>query len=223
MRVVRAEGYDEPRDAISHDWVRYLAVLGWDLCLVPNRLPDCCAHVRRVGIDALVLTGGNDLVERPGAADDVCPERTDTENALLDMACEDSIPVLAICRGLHVVNVHFGGRVTPDLAAATGSTVAHVAGTHTVDLSAPFAALQGEKTVKVNSYHRQGVLTGQVADGMESFAVSAKDSVVEGMVHREFPILAVQWHPERSNPAALLDRTLVTKLIDEGRFWSRIS
>jgi gamma-glutamyl-gamma-aminobutyrate hydrolase PuuD len=107
MRVVTAEGYTEERDALAWDWHRFLASAFPDACWLSipnlgNRVDD---YIREWRIDGLILTGGNDL----GSA----PLRDMTERALLGYALENSIPTFGVCRGLQVIQHHFGGAIRP--------------------------------------------------------------------------------------------------------------
>jgi gamma-glutamyl-gamma-aminobutyrate hydrolase PuuD len=200
MRITEAPNYHEPRDALGHEWVRRFD--GWDMVpmLIPNALADPTAYLERIQPDLLVLTGGDDI----GAT----PERDKTETTLLAHALKTGLPVLGVCRGLQVINTHFGG----DLGRVEG----HVGSRHDVAVSAPFADLYGE-TVEVNSYHGLSVTRDGLADGLMIIATDA-DGNIEAFCHASKPVAAIMWHPERD---ALLDadRQLMTQLMANGAFW----
>lgn len=196
MRVVEAASYAEPRDAISHDWIRWFDGIDAVPVLVPNVLPDPAAYVRRMGASALLLTGGNDL--------ETSPDRDRTEKALLAGALEHRMPVLAVCRGLQLVNSFFGGSLTRDLTPFGR----HVGVTHQVRLRGAGGLSGLPAEARVNSFHNQGVQMSGLAADLIPFATS-DDGIVEGLVHRDAPVIAVQWHPERENAGADVDRTLV--------------
>ena len=105
QRQVAVPGRDELRDALD---VRLPALL-WDLGFVPvplaNRIPDPRTYLDALALDGLVLSGGDD----PG----VTPERDRFEAAALDHAEAAALPVLAVCRGLQVLNLRAGGRLRP--------------------------------------------------------------------------------------------------------------
>lgn len=156
-------------------------------------------------LDGLVLTGGADVdpSNYHHAPDPnlgvVEPDRDVWELALLAAARKKDIPILAICRGLQLVNVAFGGtlRQHVELDDGVGHPQWDVNGretTHTVNVvegtmvSELFAG-----DIGVNSLHHQ--IVDQVGDGL---IVSAKapDGVVEGLETPDGKIMAVQWHPE---------------------------
>ncbi len=204
MRVVSDPATGEARDAVSHDWIELLGGYGVRTLLVPNGLPDPVAYVRAYGARGLLLTGGNDCLAGPTPGSPPAPARDNTEHALLDDAIERNFPVFGVCRGLHVINLHFRGRLETDLSAHAGVT-------HEVELTGPMSrdgAANGR--VVTNSYHRQGVLLDGLSGQLDAFAV-ATGGVVEGLRHRALPVTAVQWHPERPNPAIELDRSLLTE------------
>lgn len=158
---------------------------------LPSRV-DVDAAIDRV--DGLVLTGGTDVdPARYGAA--TCattpplePERDALELALLDAALARDLPVLAICRGLQLVNVSRGGTLHAHL------TDHPAGGSHDV-LVEPGTVLHGlhGPVTSVNSLHHQSV--DRVGRGLVVTA-RAPDGVVEGLELPGARLLAVQWHPE---------------------------
>ena len=154
-------------------------------------------------LDGILLTGGTDIgperygQEPQGKLYDPEPERDAFELALTDAAVADAIPVLGICRGLQVLNVHGGGTLHQDVPAHSRFDIAPETEIHRVrfEPSSTLADLYGaERTV--NSLHHQTV--AEVAAG---YAVTGRsdDGTVEGLEHPELPIVAVQWHPEMMN------------------------
>lgn len=210
MRVTEAAGYDEPRDSISHDWIRFLARHNCVPLLIPNLLEDVEAFFHRFQPQAVVLTGGNSVCTSTANGDDAAEAsnarlRDEQERRILDYCSRTGLPVMGVCRGMQFLNHYYGGRIEADLAAVDRSTQ-HVASSHSVDLSrVAIAEMAGSSTIEVNSFHDQGVLRDEVGDDLEPFAT--KGDVVEGLIHRRLPQLAVQWHPERpAAPAKLDDR-----------------
>ena len=218
MRVVSASNYMEPRDAISHDFIRWLESLGWQVALIPNCLRSSTNYLEETGIEAIVLSSGNDVIPRPGTLDDTSAERDLTENAMIVSAISLKRPVFGICRGLHIINRYFGGCVKADISTIDGAS-SHVATTHDVRLSERFAQIGGHAQIKTNSFHNQGFTRDDLGSDLVSFAESVADGVIEGLHHAELPILAVQWHPERKNFSAEFDRVLIQRLFSEGAFW----
>ena len=200
LRVVDAPDYDEPRDAISHDWIRTLCGWGMTPVLIPNLVPDPAAYLREAAVDLLVLTGGDSLGETPA--------RDETERRLLDSAQQSALPALGVCRGMQLMSAAAGGK--------TETIEGHVASTHGVTTEAPFSAHYA-RGVEVNSFHELAIAQEGMGDGYRIAAVDA-DGFVEAMVHEDLPFAGVMWHPERADaPAA--DRGLVESLAREGAFW----
>lgn len=188
MRIAENASYPERRDAISHDWSVYLDSLGILPVLVPNTLSDPARYLD-LGVRGLLLTGGDDL-GAPGQP----TQRDNTEDTLLTEALRRGLPVFGVCRGLQVLNRHYGGAVSEKLPEP------HV-GDHPVTMS------DGTERM-VNSFHNQGVMAGQLAPSLKAFA-QTRLGVVEAVRHVNAPVMAVQWHPERPNPSADLDRQLM--------------
>ena len=201
MRVTHETRYEESRDSISHDWLAHLASWRMTPLLIPNLIDSPEAYLESLAPDLLVLTGGGD----PGAT----PERDATESRLLAHALARALPVLGVCRGMQMVNLHFGGR----LATVEG----HVAQPHPVQLAAAWQPLYGAR-VTVNSFHALGVAPDGLAQELVAFAHDA-DGNVEALHHAVRPLAAVMWHPERAE-APEGDRRLVERLVQEGAFWA---
>ncbi|HEY2152219.1 MAG TPA: gamma-glutamyl-gamma-aminobutyrate hydrolase family protein [Vicinamibacterales bacterium] len=167
------------------------------------------------GIDGLMLTGGGDV--EPGLYHEAPhetvlpaePGRDDFEIALILEARRKQIPILAICRGIQVLNVAAGGSLYQDIPSQLPG-----AGAHSFDVPAhePYelaheiwiekdsllSRLMRERIVddgcEVNSRHHQAVK--QIAPGLKVTA-TAPDGVIEAIEDpaAEF-CLGVQWHPE---------------------------
>lgn len=178
-------------------------------------------------IDALVLSGGGDVEpHRYGQEPHEKTWRTnfdrdEFELELIRLAHERMMPVLAICRGIQVVNVAYGGTLIQDIPSAIGSMDHDVIGHAvwdghqpvTIAADSKIAKATGETEMLVNSIHHQAI--DRLADGFRAVAW-AGDGVVEGIEHedQDWELLAVQWHPEFlgdnfDEPSHLLFDTLV--------------
>ncbi len=161
--------------------------------------------------DALVLTGGHDvepsLYKGPQAhptITDVDPGRDKFEQQLINAAMHRRIPLLAICRGMQLVNVHFGGTLIPDIEEAGYRPHRAPKGAPecrhpvTVDAGSRLSAIVKTKTGEVNSSHHQAV--GKPGKRLVATARSA-DGIIEAMELESAGeiqfFLLVQWHPER--------------------------
>jgi putative glutamine amidotransferase len=184
------------------DYPRSIALAG-GLPVELTRDADAVEMIER--LDGLVLTGGADVDpehyhESPDAdLGPLEPDRDAWEMALLAAAREKDIPILAICRGLQLLNVVFGGtlRQHVELDGNAGHPQWDVDGhepTHSVNVvEGTVTARFYPNEIGVNSLHHQVV--EEVGEGL---IVSAKaiDGVVEGLETPNGRIVAVQWHPE---------------------------
>jgi putative glutamine amidotransferase len=151
--------------------------------------------VKNIDCGGIIFTGGNTLSGYGGDA----PERDETEKVLLDCAIKKGIPVYGLCRGMQFILDYFGYRLEP--------VEGHVAVRHKVG-----GALANRE---VNSYHNYGALISEMDSGsvLDVLAVS-EDGVVESVKHKEYPILATMWHPERNNPFERDDIKMIKELFD---------
>ena len=151
-------------------------------------------------VDGILLSGGADVAPGLYGQDpetDLYPPEVDRdrmEMALMDTAVETGLPVLGICRGLQLANVHGGGSLHQHVPEQARYDVPPMTTVDAVDFEADsvLGGLYGP-TRDVNSLHHQTV--DQVAAGYRVTARGA-DGGVEGLEHAELPIIAVQWHPE---------------------------
>lgn len=212
QRIVEAQAYAERRDAIAHDWHGWLQANfpGAVLLPLPNDPGGAAGWLDAVRPDAVILSSGNDWGEYP--------VRDETELGVTAHAVRAGVPLLGVCRGLQVLNVYFGGTLSDGINQRPGSE-RHVARNHPVELDAGWAErLKASRRIEVNSYHNWGILEPGLAKELRAFARSP-DGLVEGAFHPEKPVLGIQWHPERDDPAREFDSRLITRFFEQGAFW----
>ena len=158
------------------------------------------------GVAGLVLAGGGDvdpsMYGQPPEPEvyGVDQARDAWEMALLTVALDRHLPVLAICRGIQVVNVALGGTLVQHVPTATGARHGWPARynepVHRVQLdpTCRLARILGAADLEVNSLHHQAV----DASGHGVRAVGwSPDGTVEAVEIDSHPeVVAVQWHPE---------------------------
>ncbi|GAA2124938.1 gamma-glutamyl-gamma-aminobutyrate hydrolase family protein [Nocardioides bigeumensis] len=163
-----------------------------------------------VRLDGLLISGGGDVDPALHGGDRTDPtlygvnaRRDAAEIAAFEAARSRGLPIMAVCRGMHLVNAHMGGTLWTDLRRDRPSEVDHRRPNSEVTLTAhevvpvPGTLLSAwmatDVPVPVNSHHHQGV-----RDLAPSFSASAHavDGLVEAMELPAQRILAIQWHPE---------------------------
>ncbi|MGE0464520.1 MAG: gamma-glutamyl-gamma-aminobutyrate hydrolase family protein [Vicinamibacterales bacterium] len=160
----------------------------------------------------ILLTGGGDVDpslygEAPHPTYQAAESGRDAfEIALARAAIEADVPLLAICRGMQVVNVSAGGTLVQDIPSDISGALIHsiteprfaIAHEVWVTRGSRLWAIMADKldgeSLQVNSRHHQAVK--RVADGFE-VAATAPDGVIEAIERPASRFcLAVQWHPE---------------------------
>lgn len=163
-------------------------------------------------VDALVLTGGNDVSphyydKSPTTEEDYDFERDRFEFKLLEMALAKEIPIMCICRGLQLANVYMGGSLILDLKKEGYTSLIHLIedqndhrlkdAYHTieVDKESNFYSLTGKESLLVNSIHHQ--VLGRLGDRIRPVAKSS-DGIVEIAEMEDYEnFIGFQFHPER--------------------------
>jgi putative glutamine amidotransferase len=172
-------------------------------------------------LDGIVFSGGSDLepslygAESHAETTGTRPERDRGELALMEAALARDMPILAICRGLEILNVARGGDLVQHLPDVVGDArhkeTPGVFAEHevAVDAESRLGRLLGERA-PVRSHHHQA--PAKVGTGLVETAW-ADDGTVEGLEDpsRTFA-LGVLWHPEETQDAALFGA-----LVDEAR------
>ena len=194
-----------------------------------NRLTDYVESVRRAGgeprvlsmdegpsldgIDGVLFTGGGDVDPahyhdaRHPNTNEPDPARDAFELELAKLALAANTPLLAVCRGLQVVNVAAGGTLIQDIPAQVNQSLGHQVNSppyaiaHEVWVTADTTlarVMQEElgdgEVLQVNSRHHQAI--DKTAEGF-TVSATAPDGVVEAIERPSAPFcVAVQWHPE---------------------------
>jgi putative glutamine amidotransferase len=162
-------------------------------------------------ISGLVLLGGSDVnpvrygETRHRQTDNTNDARDELECTLIQDAIGRDLPLLAICRGLQILNVQHGGTLLQHL----DTTARHRVKTGDKGLPAHqvkivpgtrLAAIAGEPlTLDVNSRHHQAI--GRLGEGLRVSARDSEDGTIEAVERpdKRF-VIAVQWHPENQSP-----------------------
>jgi len=195
-------------------YVNVLRSVGAVPWLIPL-LPDDLGTIREIydRLDGVFLTGGVDVdPSRYGEAKlATCgrtdPPRDEVEIQLVRWALADRKPILAVCRGIQVVNVALGGSLFQDVASQVPAALKHDyfptktnpardALVHPIEVQrgTVMADLVGGGPLPVNSMHHQAIKA--LAPGLVPSAF-APDGLIEGVEGAPGQYLVgVQWHPE---------------------------
>ena len=189
------------------------------LLVPPDADPAGAARV----CDGFVVTGGAMLPTsfaggaaagaHVGAAE--LDERIAWDRRLLDRALADGRPLLGVCYGMQLMNLHAGGTLHGDLAASVAGALDHGGNgrvaVHAITPceGASLRALVGPGA-QVASSHRQAV--DRVARGFR-VAATSPDGVVEAIEPEDgASLLGVEWHPESDATAAAVYGWLVARI-----------
>jgi putative glutamine amidotransferase len=160
-------------------------------------------------VDGLLISGGNDVdpcfYNEKKIAKNLwsTKERDLFEITLVRKARRKEIPILAICRGMQLVNVAFGGTLYQDFSFEKQFLDHTLEGslrynkTHSVVISGntKLYSIIGKKRIEVNTSHHQ--MVKKVAPGFILSAWSEKDEVIEGIETKDdHYLICIQWHPE---------------------------
>jgi putative glutamine amidotransferase len=155
-------------------------------------------------VDGVILQGGGDIdpnrygqQPRSNSIYGISAEHDDLEIAVICAAVEQDKPVLAICRGLQILNVALGGTLHQHLADVLEDGESHWDKYHEIELESTSKVAKAMKTnspKRAHSFHHQAIdklASGLVVTGR------APDQTIEAVEHESKKwIVGVQWHPE---------------------------
>ncbi len=199
---------------MGHHYVEALRKAGalpWLIPLVPHD-PDTMQAIFDK-LDGVFLTGGVDVdpacygETKTALCGTTDPDRDAVELLLLRHAMAKHLPVLAVCRGIQIVNVALGGTLYQDVSAQVPAAMKHDYFPTAVSPSRAYLAhdvlfqtgsrlgdIVGGPVAAVNSMHHQAIK--DLAHGLKPTA-HAPDGIIEGVegTNGQY-LIAVQWHPE---------------------------
>ncbi|GGX92389.1 hypothetical protein GCM10007160_20010 [Litchfieldella qijiaojingensis] len=198
------------------DWLAVWRHGGRPLRLSPSRpMPE--------SLDGLIIGGGDDIEAHLYGAEvqldvRVDPQRDALELRLLERFIPLGCPVLGICRGAQLINVHLGGTLDSDIYTTHQGLKRRrtVLPRKTVDIVADskLHRILSVTWCRINSLHHQAVQ--RAGRGIEIVARD-RDGLVQGIESHEHDFLiGVQWHPEWlvfNRPQQRLIRALVKAAI----------
>ncbi|MFM1652881.1 gamma-glutamyl-gamma-aminobutyrate hydrolase family protein [Brevibacillus sp. B_LB10_24] len=192
---------------VHHDYHRSVAAAGGIPIVLPFLNPEAALEAAAL-CDGVILSGGEDVdplyygEEPHPQLGYTTRERDEAEIALIRHALEHSIPLLAICRGVQILNVTLGGTLIQDIPSQWSDPLQHSQkvergrDTHAVAIEPGswLAEILGAMRIRVNSLHHQALK--EVADDLK-VAASASDGIIEAVEYTGSSFaVGVQWHPE---------------------------
>lgn len=198
---------------VENEMFSYVAKAG----ILPIHIPDLeedRLHPLLNELDGIVFHGGSDLAPETYKETPIGRWKGDRirdvyELKVMDYAIKHKIPVFAICRGMQLMNVYFGGDLYQDIFTQKEGVLMHrdaqkydeiyheIAFTPNDTLDVLY---KGVQSPKVNTIHHQAIKN--LGDDLKVLAVSPKDGIVEAIestIDGGGFALGVQWHPEFSD------------------------
>lgn len=196
---------------LAADYTQAIERAGGTPVILPLHVQDTNALLDL--LDGIVFSGGGDIdatlfnQKNHETVSGIDEERDSFEIKMMESAFARDMPVLAICRGVQVMNVQQGGDLIQDIPSQTDSKKEHGQRNQNVGEHDIFDEIEiggddnlvsqtmGTGKISINSFHHQAL--GSIAESLEVVAKS-DDGIVE-MVYAPNQTFAIgtQWHPER--------------------------
>jgi len=162
-------------------------------------------------VDGVIISGGEDIAPSLYGAELLKPERLlepperfRWETKLVDACDEAEIPILGICYGMQLLNVHYGGTLAQDIDSYWPDNIGHYKTMHDITFIHEFLGMREKGVHTINARHHQAI--DRLAKGFKVSA-EAPDGIVEAIEgHGHF---GIQWHPESDETGAHIYRAFV--------------
>ena len=227
LRQVESAFGSLPTDTVSRFYTDAVARAGGITMLLPPQ-PEANVGPLLDRVDGVVLTGGGDVAphlyhrQDHDSVYEVDEERDRFEIAVAVTMATRRLPLLAVCRGIQILNVALGGDLVMDIDSEIPKPKVHreAEGTSvamhpiSVEPESSLAEVLHTTELIVNSSHHQAVR----ALGTGLRAVSwTEDGVVEAVESQnsDWPCLGVQWHPEFPEPKNVASTALFRFLVSQ--------
>jgi putative glutamine amidotransferase len=193
---------------VHHDYHKTVAANGGIPVILPFINPEITLETLPL-CDGIILSGGEDVDPQFYGQDPhinlgpTLPDRDLVEIEIVKYAIRNNIPILAICRGVQILNVALGGTLIQDIPSHMKEPIQHSQtverrrDTHWVKISEDSKLFQilGSDQIRVNSLHHQAI--DMVAMDLRVVA-SSSDGIIEAVeyIGSSTFTVGVQWHPE---------------------------
>jgi gamma-glutamyl-gamma-aminobutyrate hydrolase PuuD len=221
VEQARWSDWDTPAALIPHTYVRAVEHAGGRPMIVPPSVEAVAETLD--ALHGIVFSGGADLdprlydAARHPETGVVREDRDRSETALMRGALERAMPMLAICRGMQLLNVVRGGDLEQHLPDRTNEP--HSAPgefiRHDIDIEdgSRLRALLADRQM-VPSHHHQA--PRQIGEGLRAVA-RAPDDTTEAVEDPAATFcVGVLWHPEEGE-----DRALFEALVNEATIYAK--
>ena len=201
QRVDTYGTYQETRSALDVRWPQFFNMHNLTSVVLSNNLTEVKRVLMSIKISALILTGGNDIIDK-SEKNSYSKERSEVEEFLLNYSRLNGLPVLGVCRGFQMINSFLGG--------AVHKLDGHVNTFHNLHIvDNKFCR---PKILRVNSYHNYGISVEELSEIMCPFAFDS-DGNVEAAIHKSLKWIGLMWHPERDTIE--IDKKIIDFLFKE--------
>lgn len=228
-------GCDAGRQFVSHSYIQAMEDAG-AVCVIIPCTEDASHFPRYYGLcDGFLFCGGDDISPRL-FGEDLLTDRGRTDMRMdcfhldfMKYVLSASLPILAVCRGMQVLNIALGGTIYQDISLRNGVSQNHMQRSENRgDVCHRVACAKGSMLYNIcgsfletNSFHHQCIKT--VGKGLTVSAVAA-DGIVEAIEDssRSF-LVGLQWHPECMYESSPPMRELFAKFTDRAAHAKNIS
>lgn len=165
--------------------------------------------------DGIIISGGEDIdptfygSERLPLDRFMEPVERFTWETELVRACDAAgVPILGICYGMQMLNIHYGGTLMQDIDTYLPANTGHWQTTHSITFEHEFLGMKAQGVHAINSRHNQAI--ERLADGFTACA-TAPDGIIEAIKgHGHF---GMQWHPESDATGAHVYRGFIEECL----------
>ena len=126
------------------------------------------------------------------------------------------MPLIGVCRGFQILNIYFGGTLTKNIIDHEKITNSHVNSETIIKLVNKDNFEHSENmVVRVKCFHDDGVMASDLSKNLTPLATAENGNLIEAFQHKDFPIIGMQWHPEREVYLSSFNKNLIIRFLKE--------
>tara|TARA_B100002019_G_C21246357_1_gene588490 strand:- start:578 stop:1183 length:606 start_codon:yes stop_codon:yes gene_type:complete len=177
--------FEQTYFSIDSNWFEYFSE--YKVVPLPNNIQQLNNYIKSTSTAALVLSGGGDILKNNLAGDGFDKNREEVEEFLIDYSIVNSIPLIAVCRGMQKVLTHLDENID--------FVINRISIKEKYEINQSNRSSKSKRTC-FNNYSIP--YKKQIEKSWEILEIDKNNNLL-CIKHKKYKILCFMWHPERDS------------------------